>query len=195
MKRKFSEVDNGENTSGEKGTWALGLLKAMNNPNSVLKTDNKVTMIKDLYPKARHHFLVLPNKDISDLKTVQPEHLGMLRHMDKIAKEYVQENYPGVNFMIGYHAEASMHRLHLHVISDDLDSTAMKTKKHWNSFATKFFINSKDIRQSLANNGSVQLPTKEQCKQYLDTALKCHKCDFKPKHMPDLKKHILTHLK
>lgn len=43
-------------------------------------------------------------------------------------------------FKIGFHAEPSMQQLHLHVISTDFDSTFLKTKKHWNSFNTIFFI-------------------------------------------------------
>lgn len=46
-------------------------------------------------------------------------------------------------FKIGYHAAPSMHRLHLHVISRDFQSVCMKTKKHWNSFNTPFFLSSK----------------------------------------------------
>lgn len=33
-------------------------------------------------------------------------------------------------------------QLHLHVISQDFDSPALKTKKHWNSFTTEYFIDS-----------------------------------------------------
>ena len=44
------------------------------------------------------------------------------------------------NFKIGYHASPSMHRLHLHVISTDYDSPSLKTKVHWNSFTTPFFL-------------------------------------------------------
>ena len=31
-------------------------------------------------------------------------------------------------------------RSHLHLISSDLDSASLKNKKHWNSFATPFFL-------------------------------------------------------
>ena len=45
-----------------------------------------------------------------------------------------------VPFRYGFHAIPSMRQLHLHVISQDLDSAAMKNKKHWNSFSTGFFV-------------------------------------------------------
>lgn len=44
------------------------------------------------------------------------------------------------NFKVGYHAVPSLNRLHLHVISKDFESLFLKTKKHWNSFNTEFFI-------------------------------------------------------
>jgi aprataxin len=34
-----------------------------------------------------------------------------------------------------------------------------------------------------------------EAKELLAADLRCHKCDYKPKNMPDLKKHILVHVK
>lgn len=42
----------------------------------------------------------------------------------------------------GYHAIPSMSQLHLHMISQDFDSPCLKTKRHWNSFNTKYFLDS-----------------------------------------------------
>jgi len=33
-------------------------------------------------------------------------------------------------------------QLHMHVISQDFNSPCLKTKKHWNSFTTEYFIDS-----------------------------------------------------
>ena len=41
---------------------------------------------------------------------------------------------------VGYHAEPSLEPIHVHIISQDLDAPALKTKAHWNSFATAFFV-------------------------------------------------------
>lgn len=46
------------------------------------------------------------------------------------------------SYSIGYHAMPSMQRLHLHVISTDFNSPCLKTKYHWNSFTTPFFLHS-----------------------------------------------------
>ncbi|KAJ8935567.1 hypothetical protein NQ318_001561 [Aromia moschata] len=87
-----------------------------------------------------------------------------------------------------------MLRLHLHVISDDMNSVCLKTKKHWNSFNTEYFLDSADVLTNLKQNGKVILPSRDICKKFMNLPLKCHKCDYKPKNMPDLKKHILEHL-
>ena len=34
---------------------------------------------------------------------------------------------------------------HLHVISQDFDSPSLKNKKHWNSFTTPYFVDSKGM--------------------------------------------------
>jgi len=46
---------------------------------------------------------------------------------------------------IGFHARPSMQRLHLHVISTDFISPHLKTKDHWNSFTTPFFLHASGI--------------------------------------------------
>jgi len=46
---------------------------------------------------------------------------------------------------MGYHAMPSMQRLHLHVISTDFNSPYLKTKYHWNSFTTSFFLHSQGL--------------------------------------------------
>ncbi|XP_066252656.1 aprataxin [Euwallacea similis] len=195
MKRKATQTEAIDKPAVKKGFWALGLLKTMNDPKCIIKTDDQITIIKDMYPKARHHFLVLPKQDISNLKAVTVKHLPLLKHMENIARAYVKENFKDSNFNIGYHADASMHRLHLHVISDDMDSEALKTKKHWNSFNTKFFLDSQIVIKSLEDNETVSLPSPEECKKFLELPLKCHKCSAVLKNIPELKRHICTHHK
>ena len=43
-------------------------------------------------------------------------------------------------FLCGFHAAPSLRQLHLHLLSSDLDSDALKNKKHFNSFATSFLL-------------------------------------------------------
>lgn len=98
------------------------------------------------------------------------------------------------SFKIGYHAIPSMQHLHLHVISKDFDSSALKTKKHWNSFNTEYFKPAHVLRKELEKTGKIQRITESRAKELLSTPLKCNSCNIKPKNIPDLKQHLLTHV-
>ena len=172
--------------------WSQGLLASMHNPDLVIHSDDCLVTIKDKYPKAKYHYLVLPKKKISSLHSLERQDLGLLQKMDKEASRIVSI-HPQSQFKFGYHAIPSMSHLHLHVISQDLDSPCMKHKKHWNSFTTPYFVPSNDVIQELRNKGFVKKPEKEIVKDWLNTALKCHKCEYVPKHFPDLKEHIKSH--
>ena len=70
----------------------------------------------------------------------------------------------------------------------DFDSVGLKTKRHWNSFTTKFFLPVEDVIRELNESGKVE--KKDELAACHDLPLSCHKCLFKPKNMPELKKHI-----
>lgn len=195
MKRAASESDHPESTKSKQAHWSRGLLASMQDAQYFVKGDNKVTLIKDMYPKAQYHFLVLPHVDIPDLKSTTKEHIGLLKHMEAFAKDHTKETSPEVKFKYGYHAEPSMQRLHLHVISEDFNSPSMKSRKHWNTFTTGFFLDSEKVIEDLEKTGKVDLPSQEKCKDLLAKPLRCHKCSFRPKHMTELKKHVLSHFK
>ena len=97
------------------------------------------------------------------------------------------------DFKMGFHLSPSMHRLHMHVISLDFDSQFLKTKKHWNSFNTDFFIPAEKIRDRLEIDGFMREPDPDYIKQLLKTELKCNKCEYEAKNMPDIKAHIQVH--
>jgi aprataxin len=73
--------------------------------------------------------------------------------------------------MVGIHAHPSMNHLHIHVLSVDRFSDKMRHKKHYNSFATPFFVDldafplpADDERRHPGKNG------------YLSSNLKCWRC-------------------
>lgn len=127
------------------------------------------------------------------------------------------------DFKIGYHAEPSMQQLHLHVISTDFNSPSLKTKKHWNSFNTAFFVshhgNSRhaislvgftgiclfrfnfisfhffiDMVKRIEVDGKVAKLDPTTAKSLLGTPLKCHRCKETLKTIPALKSHLLKHI-
>ncbi|XP_032674511.1 aprataxin isoform X2 [Odontomachus brunneus] len=143
MTTKRKMESDASKSSSAKRHWSAGLLKSMEDPESKVTEDDKTVIIKDKYPKAQFHFLVLPREDIPSIWHVKGKHYDLLVHMDNIARR-LTEKYADHKFIIGYHAIPSMQRLHLHVISTDFVSPCLKTKYHWNSFTTPFFLPSSD---------------------------------------------------
>ena len=174
--------------------WSQGLYASMNDPDMKMYQDDKVVIIKDKYPKATHHFLALPLEKIKDLASMDRTHLPLLEHMHAKSLELTTSNYPGFELLLGYHAIPSMAQVHLHIISQDYDSPCLKTKRHWNSFTTDYFLPSDKVVKELQTLGHVRLATSEEGKALLNRDLKCHKCEFAPKNMPDLKKHLKKHV-
>jgi aprataxin len=88
--------------------------------------------------------------------------------------------------MSGIHACPSMNHLHIHVLSVDRYSDFLKHKKHYNSFATQFFIDIDDF--PLARNDVRRSPGKE---GYLKEDLICWRCgkNFESK-LQALKSHL-----
>ncbi|XP_011866128.1 PREDICTED: aprataxin isoform X2 [Vollenhovia emeryi] len=143
-------------TTTKRGHWSAGLLKSMEDPESKVEEDDQIIVIKDKYPKAQFHYLVLPKENILSIWKVKEDHQDLLTHMHNVACDLVK-NQANHEFIIGYHAMPSMQRLHLHVISTDFNSPCMKTKYHWNSFTTPFFLQSSGLHvSSVARRGRNQ---------------------------------------
>ena len=99
----------------------------------------------DLYPKAQVHLLILPRDTaLHGPSSLKGHHAPLLRRMQSLAKWLslrLAEQMPSLSPMLaGFHSVPSMRQLHLHLISLDFASEALKNKKHWNSFATDFFV-------------------------------------------------------
>ncbi|KAF7122946.1 hypothetical protein CNMCM5793_001122 [Aspergillus hiratsukae] len=88
--------------------------------------------------------------------------------------------------MCGIHAHPSMNHLHIHVISVDRYSDRLKHRKHYNSFATPFFVDIEDF--PLAKHDARLHPHRE---GYLRRDFKCWRCgkDF-GNRFTELKTHL-----
>lgn len=86
----------------------------------------------------------------------------------------------------GIHAHPSMNHLHIHVMSRDRYSECLRHKKHYNSFATPFFVPVEDF--PLRKDDVRRNPGKE---GYLQSEMKCWRCgkNFGNKFVV-LKKHL-----
>ncbi|XP_055957576.1 aprataxin isoform X2 [Patella vulgata] len=141
------------------GHWSTGLLTSMEDPEMKVDEDDKCVTIKDKYPKAQYHFLVLPKDKISNLKNLNGDNVELLKHIHFKGQEIADKADKHLLFRFGYHAVPSMGQLHLHVISQDFNSPCLKTKKHWNSFTTEYFIDSERIIKQLENKGRIEIDT------------------------------------
>lgn len=119
--------------------WSMGLLESMKDPTAVVKETEKIVVIRDKYPKAKIHYLVLPHENINSIYNLNKTHIDLLNEFGSIF-EALKEDHGNLELRAGFHAIPSMQRLHMHVISQDMNSTCLKTKVHWNSFTTKIFI-------------------------------------------------------
>ncbi|EDV29913.1 uncharacterized protein TRIADDRAFT_18245 [Trichoplax adhaerens] len=174
----------------------LSLKDSIRDPNLKVEEDDLTVTIKDKFPKAKHHYLIMPKDDINNIQQLRADqHLHLVKHLHQRAQELIDriqgknDDQGKLEFRIGYHAIPSMTPLHVHVISQDFNSDCLKTKKHWNSFTTSFFLLSTNIIQELERKKSISL-NKELYQSFLASPLQCHKCKYSPKHMPDLKQHL-----
>ncbi|KAH9490291.1 hypothetical protein Btru_034007 [Bulinus truncatus] len=172
--------------------WSQGLLAAMNDPKLILESDDQLVIIKDKYPKAMFHFLVLPRRKIPSLKNVTKNDLDLLRYMHNKGEIFAKKANNELQFRLGYHAIPSMSHLHMHVISQDFNSSSLKTKKHWNSFNTDYFIDSADLIATIEREGHLEVnPT--DMNTLLKQDLRCHVCKKSLTTIPALKDHIVLH--
>ncbi|XP_075060729.1 aprataxin [Mixophyes fleayi] len=185
-KQHGSEIKN-------QGHWSQGLKASMQDPNMQVFKDDKVVVIKDKYPKARYHWLVLPWESISSLKVLRAEHIELLQHMHSVGEKIAQQHstLSRAQFRLGYHAIPSMSHVHLHVISQDFDSPCLKNKKHWNSFTTDYFLDSEDVIDMIKLRGKVTV--KDGVSELLKSSLQCNVCRLPQATIPQLKGHLKKH--
>ncbi|GAB1605544.1 hypothetical protein Ahia01_000836500 [Argonauta hians] len=85
------------------GHWSQGLLASMDDPELRVESDDKVVVIKDKYPKAKYHFLVLPKVKIANLKSVTNDHIPLLKHMQEVGNRIAKKSDENLRFKVGYH--------------------------------------------------------------------------------------------
>ncbi|KAF8683810.1 hypothetical protein HU200_044745 [Digitaria exilis] len=197
--REGDNKKSGVVTSKTWGSWAQSLYELAMNPekykntDSILEISDEFVVLKDLYPKAKRHVLVVSRTDgLDSLANVKTEHLPLLRRMHSAGVNWAQKflgEDPSLVFRLGYHSVPSMRQLHLHIISQDFNSTSLKNKKHWNSFSTPFFLDSVDVIEEIEQHGSATTSSDE---KVLAMELRCHRCRSAHPNIPKLKSHIAS---
>lgn len=177
-------------------------------------------LIHDKYPKARIHGLVIARDPALQAATdLRPQHLPLLLHMRAAGEAYYERQRQALAgagagagaeasggsgagtaagaplavgaCRLGFHSVPSMRQLHLHVVSDDFHSDCLKNKKHWNSFATPFFLPLDSVVAKLEAGGKVEVD-RAAAEALLKQDLRCHRCGAPQRTMPALKAHIAS---
>ena len=102
-----TEAENVPKKAAKANHWNQALLSSMTDPELVVNTNTYIVTIKDKYPKAKHHYLVLPKKQVANLQSMTKEDLDLLRMMDKEAAR-LAASHPDSQFQAGYHAVPSV---------------------------------------------------------------------------------------
>ncbi|KAF8249599.1 HIT-like protein [Wilcoxina mikolae CBS 423.85] len=130
-------------------------------PTAVIHHTPDFVYIRDLYPKATVHCLLLPRdttktrlhpfEAFSDPEFLRAtkEEAGKLRRLvgAELKRLFGEQNGRDweKEVKVGVHSNPSMNHLHVHVISRDNHSERLKTGKHYNSFNTPFFVDLEDL--------------------------------------------------
>jgi len=135
-----------------------------NNPR-VLGYNDDFVVIRDMYPKATVHLLILPRDPVKQHQQMSEachdtEFFSKLKReaakwRTLAAKELARQLCPPTEpipdrnweaeIKVGIHSVPSMNHLHIHLISRDMHSPCLRHKKHYNSFNTPFFVDLDDF--------------------------------------------------
>lgn len=103
---KFSEIQI------KMSHWSQRLIEAMNDESLVYMKTDELVVIRDKFPKAKHHFLILPtNKNIDNIYDLRKEDVQLINEMELLAANVVQALGKTMDiFKLGFHSEPSMAR-------------------------------------------------------------------------------------
>lgn len=90
-------------------------------PATIVHKDEQVTAFRDISPAGPTHVLIVPNKHIASINTVEPADEPLLGHLFVVARKIaemdkIQENGYRVIVNTGKHGGQTVHHLHMHVI-------------------------------------------------------------------------------
>ena len=170
---------------------------------AVVFFDDELVVAKDAYPKSRTHLLVLArdtrlaegpkalrSSDAPLVRRMMRAGLECARKLVGNSSETAEDDFEN-RFHCGFHASPSMRTAHMHVVSLDLRGSGMKTRRHWNSFATSFFKEAEETAIDLEKgNERLDWDVAELERVVAMTPLRCHKCGDGPFNtMPKLFAH------
>jgi len=148
-------------------------------PHIVHRTEDFIT-IHDGFPKAAVHLLVLPRSRIASISELTSDHLPMMRNLAMYVAwvmEKLKKNSAGPGWVHGIHAVPSLRQLHVHLLTLDMMSPAMKNAKHFNSFQPPFLVSLDEVLSTLQDKGSFSERRLQEVHEEMKTGpLRCHRC-------------------
>lgn len=91
-------------------------------PADIIYEQDDIIVIKDINPKAKTHFLIIPKKEIPSINDLEQEDRDILAEMffvaKKIAKEKGIDAWYQLKFHVGKLGGQEVFHLHLHLLSD-----------------------------------------------------------------------------
>ena len=216
-----SEEDDAVGSVDTRGAAALRALRTLaEHPAGpeVLSHTPRWVVLRDKYPKARVHLLVLPRPgaagpsamyalprviDAGALPADARARLaGELAELADVARGAWAAHGGGVcafeDALVGFHALPSLTPLHLHLVSPDLVSESLKTKKHLHSFShAHFFLRLDAVLAAVrgdaaggAGGGVLDAGAASRAAAALKAPLACPRCGSGAATMPALKAHL-----
>ena len=92
-------------------SWSFKLLETMKDPDFIILKTEQIVVIKDKFPKAKHHFLVLPYDKINTIFDLEKNHIKLVKDMEILGHNAIEStNNKKENFKLGFHAQPSMIR-------------------------------------------------------------------------------------
>ena len=170
-------------------------LSARPDPRKVLLTTRDFVVAYDAYPKARCHLLIMPRTRIDSPAQLTRAHVPMMRAMARLAAWLAPalrtRLLPGLAPLVaGFHSVPSMRQLHLHLISLDFQSEALKHRKHWNSFTSDFLVLPVRWLEALETQGAVMVHVHAEETKLSTEGMRCPLTGTLLKNMPAVKAHV-----
>uniref|UniRef100_A0A3Q2SSS0 Adenosine 5'-monophosphoramidase HINT3 n=1 Tax=Fundulus heteroclitus TaxID=8078 RepID=A0A3Q2SSS0_FUNHE len=83
--------------------------------------DEDISCFRDIKPGAPHHYLVVPTKHVGNCKSLNKEHVPLVKQMVDVGKDVLQKNnvtdLADVRFGFHWPPFCSVSHLHLHVLA------------------------------------------------------------------------------
>ncbi|EPZ32375.1 Scavenger mRNA decapping enzyme C-term binding domain-containing protein, partial [Rozella allomycis CSF55] len=151
--------------------WTEGLRVYLDNPSKyqdeIIYSDSQVVMIKDMYPKSKYHYLILPrNPHLLSILDLNESHIPLLRHFKEVAARDIPQHAKSTEFNMGFHMIPSMN----------------------------FFMKIDEIIQQLLEFGRIKVD-ETKAKSLLKSELKCNSCEHRFSTFVALKDHLFIHNK